>query len=182
MIYNKPMPDSKEFTVIFLLDQNPPDRLLLLKRAAHKNFAPNYYTGIGGRVGDLPGLENETVLQGAYRELSEETEMGLSRENIVLHLFACCFYEHGVNLYYFYGLYPSDHLPRFHPADGTLVWVSTAELLDMPIIPTTLAVCQEWQKRGFHTDHPFTLYVREIGLQGSVRLVEVFNVQDGFCD
>lgn len=176
------MPETKEFTVIFLLDHNPPGKLLLLKRAALKTFAPNYYTGIGGKVGDLPGLENETVLEGAYRELAEETEMDLSRDNIVLHPFARCFYQHGVRLYYFYGLYPYGSLPRFDPADGALEWVSTTELLGKPIIPTTLAVCREWQKRGFNTGLPFTLYVRETCMQETIRLVEVLKAQDGLAD
>jgi ADP-ribose pyrophosphatase YjhB (NUDIX family) len=173
---------TQEFTVIFLINAQPPDRLLLLRRAAHKTFAPAYYTGIGGKVGDLPGFENETVLDAAYRELAEETEMDLSRDNIILHAFARCFYQHGVRLYYFYGLYPYGSLPRFDPADGALEWVSTTELLDKPIIPTTLAVCREWQKRGFHTGHPFTLYVRETGMQETVRLVEVLKAQDGLAD
>ena len=150
------MSETKEFTIIFLLDHNPPDKVLLLKRAADKAFAPAYYTGIGGKVADLPGLENESVLDGAYRELAEETEMDLSRDNIVLHPFARCIYEQGIKLHYFYGLYPDDRLPRFDPADGSLAWVNTPELLTLPIIPTTLAVCREWAARNFHTDQPFT--------------------------
>ena len=173
------MTETKEFTVIFLINRNPPGKVLLLKRAAGKAFAPGYYTGIGGKVGDLSGLENESVLEGAYRELAEETQMDLSRDNIVLHPFARCIYEHGIKLYYFYGLYPDDRLPRFDPADGSLEWVSTAELLNMPIIPTTMAVCREWAARSFQTDKPFTLYVRETGMQASVRLVEVIRMQDG---
>lgn len=94
------MKDEK-FTVIFLVDGDPPGKIVLLKRSPTKKFAPNFFTGIGGKVGDSPAFANEGVLEGAYRELSEETKGDLTFRNIQLKEFARCVYEHGVKLYYF---------------------------------------------------------------------------------
>lgn len=168
-----------KWSVIFLIDKNPPDKIILLKRSAKKKFAPNFYTGIGGKIGDLPGLENETPLEGAYRELSEETRGELSKENIKLVEFARCVYESGLKLYYFRGEYEKKTLPFFSSKDGTLEWVGTEKLLDREFIPTTKAVCEQWQKRCFNLDVPFTVFVKETGVDKSVRLVRIIRVEDG---
>lgn len=85
----------------FLLDKNSPTKIILLKSSAEKTFAPNFFTGIGGKIGDLPGLEEETVLGSAYRELKEETKDYLTKENTQLREFARCIYNSGLSLYYF---------------------------------------------------------------------------------
>ncbi len=175
------MVEQKEFTVTFLVDKEPPDKVVLLRRAADKSFAPGFYTGIGGKVGDSPEFENESALDSAYRELEEETEGELGKGNIELKEFARCVYDSGPVIYYFWGRYAEDKPPRISPSDGTLVWVGTGDLLDRDFIPTTQAVCEEWARRGFRTDSPFTIHVREVGRENTVRLVKVQKVKDGLA-
>lgn len=171
--------EIKKYNVTFLLDKNPPKNIILLKRAHTKSYAPDFYTGIGGKIGDLPGHEEETPLESAYRELSEETMGQLSEENIKLTEFARCIYNDGLTLYYFWGKYDDPNPPKFDPEDGSLVWVSTEELFDNKIIPTTEAVCKEWKKREFRTDVPFTVYLEHTGTEGSIRLVRTIITREG---
>lgn len=176
------MVEQKEWTVIFPIDKNPPTRIVLLRRAPDKDFAPNYYTGLGGKVGDLPEFKDEAPLESAYRELSEETEGGLSNENTTLVEFARCVYESGLILYYFACVFPHEQTPTVNPKDGSLEWVETEKLFDRQFIPTTETVCTEWAKRGFRIDQPFTVHVREGGKRDTVRLVEITKVIDGLDD
>lgn len=173
------MAGINEFTVIFLINNNPPDKVILLKRAANKKFAPGFYTGIGGKVGDLSEFINESVLESAYRELSEETKGKLNKDNINLKEFARCIFESGLKLYYFWSIYNANTLPKVFHSEGILAWVSTGDLLQQDIIPTTKAVCEEWSKREFFIDKPFTIYVREVGKENTVRLVEIKKVENG---
>ncbi len=139
-------------TVVFLLDQVPnPTRVVLLKRAAWKSFAPGLSTGIGGKF-----EEGETAEQAAYRELEEET--GLS--DIELTQFARAYCSWAPELYYFWGIAPSRSLPECN--EGTLSWVTTAAILRKRIIPTTLTVLQEWSERGFNPDTRYTLWLRGV--------------------
>ena len=130
------------YTVIFLLDATPPTKLLLLKRASTKAFAPNWHTGVGGKV-----EEGETVITSAYRELAEET--GLS--DIQLNPLATCTIEDYDTLAYFWGLYEGDA-----PAcdEGDLFWVQIDDLFNYNIIPTTHTVLREWQQAWLFCECP----------------------------
>lgn len=176
------MSEQKQWTVTFLLDQKTPRRIVFLKRAENKSFAPGYYTGIGGKVGDEEEFSDETVLDGAYRELEEETMGDLTKDNVDLNEFARCKYESGLTIYYFWTDYDKDDLPRFDPKDGKLEWVEVDDVLSKKIIPTTMAVCEEWAKRDYKVDQPFTVLVKETGKKGSVRLLEVIDVDEGLKD
>jgi len=173
------MTENTKWNVVFLIDKNPPSKVILLKRSAQKDYAPNFYTGIGGKIGDIPGLENETPLDSAYRELAEETQGELNEQNIKLHEFARCVYENDLVLYYFWGLYTKKIPPNFDIQDGTLAWVNTKNILDHDIIPTTKAVCTEWAKQDYKVDQPFTVCVRAIGMDKTIRLIEVLKVKNG---
>lgn len=163
-----------------MVDGNPPENIIFLKRSSEKAFAPNYFTGIGGKIGDLPGYENETPLEGAYRELKEETNGQLGTDNIKLHEFARCVYENGDTLYYFWGKWNKKELPSISSNDGILMKVPKGNILNNKIIPTTRAVCEEWLKRDCSLNSPFTLFVKETGMDGSVRLIEVIRIKDCF--
>src|SRR5512142_615414 len=75
-----PKPNSiNAFTVILLANQG---QYLLLKRDASKRFAPNMWTGIGGRV---EISEYEDVRAAALRELDEESGIQIGEiENFTL--------------------------------------------------------------------------------------------------
>ena len=153
------------WTVIFLLDAVPPQRLVLLKRAAWKSFAPDMYTGIGGKE-----EHNEGPLACALRELEEET--GLA--DVTLNEFAHCLLDGEKSLHYYWGIAPQPALPAC--TEGTLEWVTTKDLLTLPIIPTTLEVLKIWQQNAFSTDMYFTVYEKSVGTQGTMSLVTVEKV------
>jgi 8-oxo-dGTP pyrophosphatase MutT (NUDIX family) len=157
-----------QWNVIFLLNQPQPTNIMLLKRSATKTFAPNYYTGIGGKV-----EPNETISQSAYRELAEETGL----KNIKLSEFARCIIDNRLRLFYFWGIYSQTRLP--HCNEGDLEWTSINDLLAKKIIPTTLAICQEWSNRKFITNKPFTVQLIEEGATDGVRQVEVERILNG---
>lgn len=171
----------KKYNVTFLTDSVPPRNILLLKRAATKDYAPGLFTGIGGKIGDIPGLENETPLESAYRELEEETLGAISQNNVKLKEFARCIYPDGLTIYYFQGNFNNLKTPSINPDDGELIWTTIPDLLSKNIIPTTLAVCEEWKKKDFKTDSPFTVFLEHTGMDGSVRLVKVLKVEDGLA-
>lgn len=139
------------WNVIFLLDKTPPSKIVLLKRAENKKFAPNMYTGVGGKVED-----GETLLESAYRELEEET--GLN--GIKLQEFARAFINEEKLLCYFWGIYPKNILPESE--DGTLEWTATSQILKKDLIPTTLTVCKYWANRSFSIDKPFIVYIKAV--------------------
>lgn len=172
-------PNQKKWNIVFLVDQKTPTRIILLKRGAAKDFAPNWYTGIGGKIGDLPGTENETPLESAYRELSEETLGAVTQKNTKLTEFARLIYsDNGIILYYFFATY-NGNPPPVDPVDGSLEWVSTSDLLSKNIIPSTHSICSEWSKRNFSTSTSFTVFVHETGHNGTVRLIELEKVEEG---
>ncbi|MEI6533106.1 MAG: NUDIX domain-containing protein [Candidatus Roizmanbacteria bacterium] len=144
-----------KWTVIFLLDNIVPTKIILLKRAPTKKFAPNYYTGIGGKVED-----GETVIQGAYRELKEET--GLNK--IHLTEFAHAIVNNQRFLGYFVGVYQKDDVPICN--EGILEWVSVDKLFEKQIIPTTGEVVKMWKKRQFQTDKQFSVLMHGIPIEG----------------
>ncbi len=172
---------TMKYTVIFLVDQIPPSNILLLKRAATKSFAPGYYTGIGGKVGDQPEFANETALEGAYRELKEETLGTHSKVNTQLIEYARFIYVHGLTIHYFVGVshdYPT--LPKISSSDGFLEWIPINNLLNYDIIPTTKLICEFWQQNKYHLI-PFTIIGVETGIINTVRMVDVISVVQGLA-
>lgn len=152
-----------EYTVVFLGNSYPPKQLVLLKRSEAKAFAPGLYTGIGGHR--EPG--DRTIIDTCYRELKEETAL----TGISLTLFAKVIVSGDWPriLHYAFGYYLTDSLPKC--TEGTLEWVSTNQLSKKKIVPTTLLLLQEWAKREFTTEKPFTLSLTDN--DDIVRLKEV---------
>lgn len=139
------------FTVIFLLDAENSGKLMMLKRAGWKKIAPNMYTGVGGTI------EEETVMENAHRELQEETGF----TGVELYEFArCIIFEKSTAVYYFWGIYPGGDLPECD--EGELEWADFDSLGGMEIIPTTKMVLEEWGRRGFAVDRPWTLIARPL--------------------
>jgi len=139
-----------EWNITFLMDRNPPTKIVLLKRAEDKNFAAGWYTGVGGK--HEPG---ETKQEAAERELKEET--GLV---IPIHEFARVIVDQKWYLYYFWGIFSGDDLPICD--EGDLEWVDITEVLEKNIVRSTLHMIYEWSKRDFRTDMPWTLYTHKI--------------------
>lgn len=154
-----------KWNVVFLLDKNPPDQILLLKRASGKKFAPGFYTGIGGKV-----EADETVPQSAYRELKEET--GIT--GVELFEFARAIIDEKFSLHYFWGLLSTANPPESD--DGQLEWTGTGTILTRKIIPTTLEVCKIWSANRFDATVQFSVFMKTTGEENGVKNVEVLNV------
>ena len=87
---------TNKWNVIFLVDKNPPSQIVMFKRTPDRDFAPNLYTGVGGKV-----EPKESIADSAHRELEEETGIN----NIALTEFARVIIDGKLRLYYFWGIY-----------------------------------------------------------------------------
>lgn len=134
-----------QWSVIFLLDKYSPTKIVMLKRSKEKKFAPNLYTGIGGKQEEV-----ETPFEGAKRELFEET--GLKNP---LKQFAKVVVDGSYYLHYFWGVLEGE-LPNC--TEGELEWVKIEDIFSKDIIPTTYGLLKEWKKRGFKTDKYWKMY------------------------
>ena len=127
------MPDDVR-SVAFLVS---PDsrRVVLLCRADWKTFAPDRWTGIGGK---LEGEEVAEPALGALRELREET--GLTLDDLRDWRFVADILDPGaaVRLVYFVAVFAGEHLPPCN--EGTLHWVSLTEYQHYDLIENTRAV------------------------------------------
>jgi len=110
-------------------------RFLLLRRANWKHFAPNRWTGLGGKVEseELGDLE-----ASALRETFEETDLQPSEvSRLRLHRTLTFYHpdEGLVCLLYFAGTTTTDRTPAC--AEGSLAWLSAADLARLDLIENT---------------------------------------------
>jgi len=129
-------PDVLESHSVILLESR--GKFLMLKRAATKRFAPNRWTGVGGRV---EANEYATLTASALRELREET--GLEEGDVqgfTLRRAVLVARPGGTLnvLLYFTGLLQEQVLPDC--PEGTLAWVEAGEMANLDIIETSRPV------------------------------------------
>ena len=162
---------SEKFTVVFLGDTKKPAHFLLLKRAEWKSFAPNLYTSFGGKF-----EEGETPLQCAERELKEET--GIT--NVPLVEFGRLIINHKRVICLFFGVYNPAVLPEC--TEGTVERVSVEGVFDKDLIPTARVYLQEWNKRNWDVQTPFTIfYERENILDVNAKVISE-QIQEGLLE
>jgi 8-oxo-dGTP diphosphatase len=113
-------------------------KLLLLRRSASKSFAPNRWTGVGGRV---EPEEFDDLASSARRELFEETDL-TAAEVSPLALRRTLTFHHPdeglVTLLYFVGTTTTDRIPV--ATEGSLAWINPGELRGLDIIENTARV------------------------------------------
>lgn len=107
-----------------------PGEVLLLQGAPDKRLWANRYNGIGGHI-----ERGEDVYSAAQRELYEETGI-----TVALHLCGLMMVDTGTNpgvgLYIFRNLEEDAPQGELLPsAEGTLHWVSPAQLESLPVLP-----------------------------------------------
>lgn len=156
----------QKWNVIFLIDQISPTKIVFLKRGPNRKFAPNMYTGIGGKI-----EMGETFLESAHRELQEES--GLT--DINLTQFAKVIIDQTDELIYFWGIYNQIELPFSN--EGTLEWVYVNQLFNLPIIPTTKEMLKHWQKQDFSNKF-FKLHVQSISEGNGIKQVRLISVTE----
>jgi 8-oxo-dGTP pyrophosphatase MutT (NUDIX family) len=159
---------KRHWNVIFLLDQTPPANILLLKRASTKTFAPNLYTGIGGKI-----EPRESILESSYRELNEETNL----TGIKLIHFADCVIDSMDTISILYGLFEGTKVPECN--EGKLEWVLIDHVFKKDLIPTARYYLTEWQRKKFSLTEKWSVYLRETGRVNGVRLADIVEVRNG---
>ncbi len=145
--------DTEKYTTIFLADKSKPTCFHLLRRSPNKKFAPNLFTGFGGKV-----EVGETHVQGAYRELTEET--GLTQ--IKLKEFGRIIINQKKILYQFSGLYIGEPLVC---NEGRVETVPVAQLAFLPLIPTAKIFLEAWEQRNWRIKEHFTLLIERENLE-----------------
>lgn len=158
------------WNVIFLLDQTPPTKMLLLQRSPLKTLAPGFYTGIGGKL-----ESHESLLESAYRELREETGL----EGLALTHFANVFLQSPTQtdmVSCFTALLPQETVPLC--TEGELSWVKIPDVFQKHLMPTARIFLTQWQKRRFSLS-PWTLTLRVTGEKDGVQQVVLDRIGDG---
>ncbi len=123
---------AKLYTVVVLFNAG---RVLLLHRASWKSFAPNRWTGIGGRV---ESAECGDLEAAARRELAEETDLRPDEISLLTLRRTLTFYsadEGLVTLVYFTGETTTDRIPSSN--EGSLAWVEPSRLDRLDLIENT---------------------------------------------
>ncbi len=143
---------EKAHTVVFFIDQKT-RRIGMLRRSGNVDFAPNMYTGVGGKI-----EKGEGNYSGAARELNEEL-VG-TFEKTSLHEFGRIIINGKAIISYFSLPFEADALPSTTENIGDLSWVSLDDIMQLEIIPTTKIFMEEWKKRAWDTSHPFTVSIQ----------------------
>lgn len=121
----------------------------MLKRASWMKFAPNRWTGIGGKI-----ESNENFSQSALRELLEETTIKSTdisgfREiaNITFKGSPVGDWPNGYRIVYYDAIYPHENLPPCN--EGLLQWVDISQLSTIDIIEDTKAALKVFTQKVF---------------------------------
>ncbi|HLZ10445.1 MAG TPA: NUDIX domain-containing protein [Chloroflexota bacterium] len=126
---------AKLYTVVVLFHSG---KLLLLRRSSTKTFAPDQWTGIGGRV---EPDEFDDLVSAAGRELFEETDLRPTEVSPLALRRTLTFYrpdEGLVTLLYFTGTTSTGRPPA--ASEGSLAWIDPAALPEIDVIENTARV------------------------------------------
>lgn len=129
-------------TLIFLFDDK--ERVLLLKGSPQKRLWADLFNGIGGHI-----EKGEDVLEAAYRELDEETDI----TNVFLQLCGQIMIDVsetvGVAIFIFRGTCTTTNYEA--STEGSLAWIPLAALDDFPVVedlPRLIPLVASQQKKA----------------------------------
>jgi 8-oxo-dGTP diphosphatase len=112
-------------TLIFLFDNQ--NRILLIKGSPNKKRWAGLYNGIGGHV-----EVNEDVLEGAKRELFEETGIKEAELRLCGQIMVNVSSDLGIALFVFCGKYEKSDF-RASP-EGEIQWIPIKQIENFPIV------------------------------------------------
>jgi hypothetical protein len=165
---------EKAHTVVFFVDRRA-GRIGMLKRSSKVDFAPNMFTGVGGKI-----EKNEGNYTGAARELNEELVGAFDRKD--LSEFGRIIINGSAVISYFALPYEHDALPATAENIGDLSWASLDDVLGLEIIPTTKTFMEEWRKRDWDTSCPFSVLMRRADAADIKSPIISVEVQAGLID
>jgi len=122
------------YTTIFIFQKT---KVLFLKRAEWKKFAPNLYTGIVGKVEEN---EHKDIRSSAYRELQEETRIKPEQISPLKYAGEVLVFNRpdGDHLIYYYSSQvTNDFSLDLFCNEGKLEWHEQESYSELEIIPTT---------------------------------------------
>lgn len=162
---------QEKLTIVFFGDRVPPRHLVVLRRGPNRKFAPNLYTGLGGKmeIDELP-------LSGAHRELKEEANL----VDVDIAEFGRLIVNRQKLLCYFFGVWPfwpEQGLPSC--TEGVLEWVQIEKLFVKDIIPTTRFFLDIWRQRNWDTLRPFTVLLERDDTNDINSPISSFETREG---
>lgn len=119
---------------IFLLSPDEKE-VLLMHRGKDRDFLPDYYAGIGGK---MDSTDTETPFEAAFREIKEESSYTSDEiENFQLKGIMTIYDRFGKWIVFdFIGKVKSKHFPdKKEVKEGTLEWVSFNDVPKLKLIP-----------------------------------------------
>lgn len=112
-------------TLIFLFDNQ--NRILLIKGSPQKKRWAGFYNGIGGHV-----EVNEDVLEGANRELYEETGIKEAELRLCGQIMVSVSSDLGIALFLFRGKYEQNDFQA--SSEGEIQWIPIKQIENYPIV------------------------------------------------
>jgi 8-oxo-dGTP pyrophosphatase MutT (NUDIX family) len=164
------------YTAVFLVnDLAHPTHIGMMKRGPNQKRFPNQYTGTGGALED----QDVNQVEGAKREWEEE--IGLA--GVEPKEFGRIIINGKGIIFYFVALYPMGELPAPKPSDGKFVgeveWIPIEEVMGKDIVPTTRYFMDEWKKRSWTSQRPFTVFLEREDVLDVKSAMKSLEIVDG---
>jgi len=147
------------------------DKILLMKRGAHKRVFPNRYNGLGGFI-----ERDEDPWTSARREIEEESGLKVDDMRLVAIHHICADAAMGIMLFVFVG-HCSQAQPLAETTEGTLHWCRLDELSQLDLVEDLPLILPRYLR---HRGEPFFATVTyDANDQIQIRYAELTGASDG---
>ena len=157
---------------VFFVDETN-RRIGMLKRAAGLDFAPNLFTGVGGKI-----EKGEGHRAGIIREIQEEIKGDIPEVENITEIGRVIVNGKGI-VSYFVLPYSGNVLPVADATVGAVQWVPFEQILNLDLIPTARHFFEEWHKRGFTRIDSFTIQLQREKFEDVHSSVISLEIKDG---